>query len=542
MKRILFLIPPYFNAEDYLSEAKKVVLPAFTVPYGVLSLEAYLVENVTGPTEIDICDLNISLNTLVYDRSSENYQEVFEQVVLKYLQKAPQFVCISALFSSSAQYIQGLVAACKRYDPAILTLAGGGLPSADSLRILQLCPELDAICKGEGERPLLDLIEAENPVDVLERHISWITRRGAAAGKIPQHLFLEDLDTVPFFNYDKIDLNFYNNRSINKKNRGEARREMSIHTSRGCPFNCVFCSNPSLHGHRVRAMSVSRVIADVQRMKDRFGMTDLLIEDDHFFHNMDRAKTILKELSRLDIRIEFPNGVAVYAINDEIAGLLSSAGVSVVALAVESGSEYVLNTIIKKPLITRRIRPAIDSLRRHNVGVHVFIVVGLPGEKDVHRQETVDMLLENDFDWVHMYLAVPIVGSRLYDICIENGYIDSSEAKNYVVSKSVIRTPDIDPVILEQFAYETQLRVNFVHNSNMRHGRYDTAQQYLQNVCEKYPGHAFGHHYLSVCLARKGDQVLAEHHSRQAGEIFAADPFWRDLRDKFITPQQSAIS
>ena len=82
-------------------------------------------------------------------------------------------------------------------------------------------------------------------------------------------------------------------------------------------------------------MSIERVVSDVRRMKEEFGMTVLLLEDDHFFNDKDRAKQILRELAALDIRVEFPNGVAVYAIDDEVADLFSKAGVSAVALAVE---------------------------------------------------------------------------------------------------------------------------------------------------------------------------------------------------------------
>ncbi len=281
-------------------------------------------------------------------------------------------------------------------------------------------------------------------------------------------------------------------------------------------------------------MSVSRVLDDIKRMKYEYGMTDLLIEDDHFFHDIDRSKAILRMLAKIDIRVEFPNGVAVYAINDEIAGLLSQAGVSAVALAVESGSEYVLNNIIKKPLKKKLIKPAIDSLRKHNVRTHVFIVVGLPGETNEHRLETLNMLIENEFDWVHVYVAMPIVGSRLYDICIENGYIKDPCASDFVATKSVIRTPDIDPVEMERYAYETQLMVNFVHNSNMRNGRYDVAIDYLKNVCDKYPGHALGHYYLSKCYSVIGDGDLCERHKIIANEIFEQDAWWRDFRDKNV--------
>ena len=102
-----------------------------------------------------------------------------------------------------------------------------------------------------------------------------------------------------------------------------------------------------------------------------------------------------------------------------------------------------------------------------------------------HREETLQMLLTCGFDWVHVYLAMPIFGSRLYDICVDKGYIDNPKSQDFVATKSVIRAPGVDPVKLETFAYEMQLRVNFVENHNMKIGRYDVPIDYLKNVVNK---------------------------------------------------------
>jgi radical SAM superfamily enzyme YgiQ (UPF0313 family) len=541
MKKVLFIIPPYFNADDYLNNARAAVLPAFTIPYGILSMESYLDATCKSPVELQLLDLNITLQRLIAEDFAGDYMEVFSREIVSQLREFnPHFVGVSALFNSSNRYIQGVVKACKDYDPDIITLAGGGLPSAAYKLMLEGCPDMDAICKGEGELPMRDLLDADDPWQVLRTHKSWICRDGLAANKVPQHTFIENLDDIPPFNFDGINLDFYNNRSIDKQYAGCHKREMAIHTSRGCPFLCVFCSNPSLHGRDVRTMSVARVIADVRRMKDEFGMTVLLLEDDHFFNDKDRAKQLLRELAALEVRVEFPNGVAVYAIDDEVAELFSKAGVSAVALAVESGSDHVLNNIIRKPLKKRLIRPAVEALRKFNVRSHVFIVIGLPGEQDEHRQETLQMLLDCGFDWVHVYLAMPIFGSRLYDICVENGYIENANSQDFVATKSVIRAPGVDPAKLEAYAYEMQIRVNFVENHNMKIGRYDVPIDYLENVVTKYPDHAFGHYFLSKCYRATGKEALAEDHLARFMDICERDDWWRNMAEKYDVHFRSA--
>jgi anaerobic magnesium-protoporphyrin IX monomethyl ester cyclase len=224
MKKLLFIIPPYFNADDYLNKNRAAVLPSFTMPYGILSMETYLSANCRSPVDLQLLDLNITLQRLVAENYAGDYIGEFSREVVNRLREFnPQFVGVSALFNSSNRYIQDVVKTCKGYDPNIFTLAGGGLPSTAYKLMLEGCPDLDAICKGEGELPMRDLLDADDPWQIVRTHKSWICRDGLAANKIPQHTFIENLDNIPPFNFDGINLDFYNNRSIDKQYAGRPK-------------------------------------------------------------------------------------------------------------------------------------------------------------------------------------------------------------------------------------------------------------------------------------------------------------------------------
>lgn len=533
-QRILFVIPPYFNVDDYGHENRSNILPPFTIPYGILSMHAYLNAHCEKPVVVDILDLNLPLRWAVEMGAVEGILSRFDTLIAERIHNfQPSIVGISALFTISFRYIRDIARAVRENAPDTLIVAGGGLPSAAYLEVLDFCPDIDAICKGEGEIPLRDLVDANDQTALLNRHVSWISRQGAAAGKIPAHTFVQDLDEIPMLDYSILDLDNYNSRSIDKRYAGRKKREMAIHTSRGCPFECVFCSNPSLHGRQVRAMSVERVAADIRCMKELWGLTVLLIEDDHFFFDKTRAKQILRALIDLNVRIEFPNGVAVYGIDEEVAELFNKAGVSTVALAVESGSDYVLNKIIKKPLKTGIVKDKVLMLRRHQVQSHVFIVLGLPGEMASHRRQTLDLLLDVGFDWAHIFCAVPIFGSRLHDICVEHGYIQAANFLDFVTTKSVIHAPGVDPDEIERTAYQMNLMVNFVHNYNLRAGNHETAAKYFENVVTKYPGHAFGHYALARAYEGLGYAERAAKSQRCFVEVIARDAWWREQSEKY---------
>ncbi len=492
--KILYVIPPYF---DYTSDSINNKLPSFTIPYGVMSIDSYIKKNVENINS-QIFDFNVEIN---------KYKEYnFNRLSEKIKEFKPDIIAISALFNTSYNHLDKISTLVKSISKliskSIFVIAGGGLPTNLYKKILENCPNIDAICYGEGEIPIKDLLKNHeisfiNIDNFIKYHPSWIDRETIKCGKIPINSFVYNLDDIPEFDYRIINLDDYNNRSINKENSILNKREMSIHTSRGCPFDCVFCANGSVHGKKVRYMSIERVINEVNNMIKNYKLTTLMIEDDHFLFDKNRAKKILRKLQCYNIKIEFPNGIALYAIDEEIGKLLKEAGTTSLALAVESGSDYVLKNIINKPHTKQMIKSKVEILRKNNIDIQAFIVIGLPKETDEHRLETLNMLKDIGFDWVHIFIAIPIVGSRLYDICISNNYLVNNNMNDHITSKASIKTPDIDPLQIEKYAYFMNLYINFKHNYNMKQKNYEKAKNFFANIVNRYPNHAIAHYYLA---------------------------------------------
>jgi len=138
---------------------------------------------------------------------------------------------------------------------------------------------------------MTDLINSEDYKKLITDHKSLINKEVIESEKIPINSFVYNLDDIPEFDYNLVDFDDYNSRSLDKEDfLKENKREMSIHTSRGCPFNCIFCANGKLHGKKVRFMSVERVITEVENMITNFRLTTLIIEDYHFLCYKKRAK------------------------------------------------------------------------------------------------------------------------------------------------------------------------------------------------------------------------------------------------------------
>jgi hypothetical protein len=92
MKKLLFIIPPYFNADDYLNKSRAAILPSFTMPYGILSMESYLSAHCRSAIDLQLLDLNITLQRLVEQRFEGDYSAVFAREIEARLRDfRPQF-------------------------------------------------------------------------------------------------------------------------------------------------------------------------------------------------------------------------------------------------------------------------------------------------------------------------------------------------------------------------------------------------------------------------------------------------------------------
>jgi radical SAM superfamily enzyme YgiQ (UPF0313 family) len=282
-------------------------------------------------------------------------------------------------------------------------------------------------------------------------------------------------------------------------------------------------------------MSAERVISDIRRAKEKYNMTRVVINDDQALIDRDRIKRILTAIADLDLILEFPSGLNVKFIDEEIAIKLKHAGLDVANLAIESGSEYVLKEIINKPLKISDIKPAVEVLRKHKLFVHGFFIFGFPGESDSDRSASVALIKDVGLDWSNIYVAAPLRGSRLYKMCVDRGYIaGDDDILNTTIYESSIRTSEIVPEVITKYAYRVNLDVNFVNNYSMKTGNYEIAKGYFSNVVNNHPSHAFAHYYLARAYeGLAADQGLIDRHMQLFREIVEKDSEWAEYASEF---------
>jgi radical SAM superfamily enzyme YgiQ (UPF0313 family) len=418
--------------------------------------------------------------------------------------------------------------------PDALITAGGGVPTNMYNEIYRDSKCFDALCYGEGEKPVLGLVEALDKKEFLRTHLSWITKEKVENKQSFQHEFIENLDEIPFYDYDILNTDDYglSPTMSNITSFDNNKHLFHIATSRGCTNRCSFCASHTVHGRKMRYHSVSRVKEDFKRLRDQYGALTIGLQDDHLMADKKRAFEIINIANELKLKLFFQSGLALYALDRKMLEVIKSAGLNELVLAVESGSDRVLKEIMHKPLNLSIVKRVIDDCRQLGIDTDANILIGLPGETKQDIEDTRAFLKTLNATWFRIYVATPLVGSEMFDICIKKNYLKGS----YIgcdFKRAVVETEDFTPEWLQEKAYSLNLELNFVLNSDFRLGNYGAALKGFENTIRVKSDHALAYYFAakSCKMMRLDEKYLAYKAKYEA--IIEESTFWRDYADKF---------
>ena len=217
---ILFLLPPNIEFQDFINPPKNISTITkdgkqfgsviTDIPLGVISLSAYLKKHLDVTSTC--IDFNVELNK-IEQFSFDGFVPFFTDNLVQAIQShslKPDYVAISSLFSPAYQSVVDLATVARRLFPSSLIIVGGNLPTSTYRELLSDSEEIDAICFGEGEKALLNLLNSDDKQHYLENSSSWITHEKLAGNNNNfQHDFIWDLDEIPYLDYDILDIDGY---------------------------------------------------------------------------------------------------------------------------------------------------------------------------------------------------------------------------------------------------------------------------------------------------------------------------------------------
>ncbi len=303
----------------------------------------------------------------------------------------------------------------------IFTICGGPHPTSYPMCIEDI-PRLDAICIGEGEYPLLELVNAlKAGRDCSKIKNLWV-RIGGNIIKNETRPFIADLDKLPFEDREL----FNHQKSIDRYGFAQVR----VLTTRGCPYQCTYCANRSISesqpGGYVRFRSAEHIMEELKYLNERYRFKEIFFDDDIFMMN----KTIRKKFCEkypLEIGKPFIFCSRVGICNEEMLKELKEAGGRRVDLGLESGNEELRRKILKRNMTNHQILKTTAMAKKIGFQVKTLNMVGLPDETIGKHLDTISLNVEIKPDVVSIFVFYPYPGTELYNYCIRKGYFNPDE-------------------------------------------------------------------------------------------------------------------
>jgi len=411
MKSLLLINPP--NSDQIRSPGY------YLLPLALL----YLAGSAREAAEVTILDLNVAKSKFFRSKKegSFSYTDAAEEEIVRL---RPDFVGITCLFSAQFDMMMQIADAVKRANPASTVILGGMHPTIFPYEILSNCPGVDAVVIGEGEIALKQMLSLDKD--------NWNRIDGLAFRNDKNEIvinakkdFIEALDALAPAAYDLFNFEDYRLDSsgwYNPKNL-TIGTSAPILTSRSCPFKCSFCGMNLVMGARFRSRSAEEVFKEIEYLYSVHNVRYFNIMDDNFTLDKKRIKKICRYIidNKLDISFDMPNGIMTATLDDDVIDALAEAGFAYCFLAIESGSDYIRNTVMHKQLSKETIFRVVNSFRRHpEVHLAAFFLMGMPEETKETLDETYDLIEALDIDSFKMSVATPFPGTKLFEQCLRD--------------------------------------------------------------------------------------------------------------------------
>jgi radical SAM superfamily enzyme YgiQ (UPF0313 family) len=253
----------------------------------------------------------------------------------------------------------------KKISPGIKIIIGGPQATFMPGEGLRHMPEVDFLCRGEGEDVMLGLAQALS--------------KGTDVARVPGLCFLREdevIETGPAYGAGDLDTypSAYLMDLVDLRHKGRA----VMLTSRGCSYHCAFCYTPRASHRRVRYYSVERIIDEMKYLKSQ-GMMAFWFADPNFSLSRKRLVTLLEAIIKEVPGITFWCQTRYDLVDEELLSLLRRAGADNVAYGLESANPAVLERI-RKPIDLERLSGVIRLTQEAGINVELFSMFGLPGE------------------------------------------------------------------------------------------------------------------------------------------------------------------
>jgi radical SAM superfamily enzyme YgiQ (UPF0313 family) len=366
----------------------------------------------------------------------------------------PEVIGITFM-STKMGAVQNLTRIAKEEYPQVPVVLGGAHPSVLYESSLRGIPA-DFVVIGEGEETLAELIEYLGTGRTDYNHIQGLAfiDPGGTVQATPPRPLIRELDSLPFPDRE----------SLHLVNRYRPEDMSMIMTSRGCPYNCTFCS--SLWERRTRYRSIPNIIAEIEFIRDRFQSDTIYFKDDTFTLNRKRVFAFCDALEESGLQINWECLTRIELVDEELIRRMRETGMFNLKIGIETGSQRLLK-VSNKNLTLDDIKRGAEILNRLEQKWSAFFMLGFPDETAEEIAMTWKLIEEIRPTYVSMSVLAPYPGCEIYYDLEKEGAIDENTDWNLYDPFSLYANSSL-VFSQDEFVDLTRRTMTFIDEYNLR--------------------------------------------------------------------------
>jgi len=202
----------------------------------------------------------------------------------------------------------------------------------------------------------------------------------------------------------------------------------AITTSRGCPFNCAFCSTNVIWRRKFRARSAKNVVDEIELLVRQFRVREIHFIDDNLTTQSERVYQICDELDKRGLKIVWscPNGVRIDSLDINLVRRMKKSGCYSLTFGIEAGNQEILNRIRKK-ITLQQVEEVVTMVKNEGIETRGFFIVGLPSETRTTIRQTIDFAKKLPLSFAGFSIFVLMPGLELFKEWVQQNHVDVTQ-------------------------------------------------------------------------------------------------------------------
>jgi len=346
----------------------------------------------------------------------------------------PEVLCIHVMTWTFHQANE-VAKLAKNTLPSIYIIAGGAAITCTPEAIIKYSV-FDYGIIGEGEKTIVELMRTLSSKGDTSKIPGIIYHKNKQLILGGHRALIETLDDIPNPARHLVNLNRYFD--VLSRQRSSA----TMITSRGCPYNCIYCDRRNRMGNKWRSFSNHRIIDEMQELKEQYGIKEIMFFDDEFI--IDRVRTIefCNLILKRNLDIIWECRTRVDMVDPQLLTIMKQAGCYRIRFGFESGDDTILK-ILKKGITVRQSLECARMVKESGIEIFGYFMFGCPKETEKTVQKTIELAFAIDPDFAVFSKTILIPGSELFEWAVSEKIICADYWERFIAGEITNTAPSI---------------------------------------------------------------------------------------------------